>query len=470
MLRSKTGLLLATAVFTVVYVLALVLEESNKLTHPAYIFKDGLVIATTFKDDEILTAEKVEISDSPHLNPRKGNNNETVVVDEAIAAHIAALPKWLQKYLKWHAIKRSAYNSNQQRNDSVTIANNQQPIQDNTKFLVLSCFAKSQKCGGLSDRLRSIPYFLKIAKATNRVFLIKWDPNDLEKFLVPPIGGLDWTVPRHWDADFYSRNSCITKEINKRWRPGVSEKQRANELQSSEKVVCLYSQGDLYTEVKQDFATKAQPYGTYSDTFRTLFQPSTALAAQIDNIMVDLLGDSLQGNIYIAAQIRSSYPFLDENAPKEKKGLIRPNLKDYPNEVKGWADNAVRSVITEYEKYLMSTNATMIPASQKILHVYVTSDKPELVQYLKFQSPLANVSTTTFPSINIIGLESMPRPSVGAKEEVADATDLFPAFIDLFILGGSSCVAFGMGGYGRFGSRLAGEQCSVQHRMHGWHL
>jgi hypothetical protein len=423
--------------------------------------------------------------DSPHLGPRKGNKNETVirkVVDDAVAAHIAALPEWLQKYLKWHAKTRSAYNSKQQQVQVAAEQHDAMIQDDNTKFLVLSCF-ESQTCGGLSDRLRAIPYFLKIAKASDRVFLIKWGPHDLENFLVPPIGGLDWTVPRHWDADFYSKNSCITTEtVHERWQPGGSEKRRANELRrSSEKVVCAYANTDLYTEVKQDFATKAQPYGTYADTFRALFQPSTALAAEIDNIMVNLLGDSLQGNIYIAAQIRASYPFRDENdenpkrpiTPKGKrwanpKGLIKPNLESHPNELKGWADNAVRSVITTYEKYLMSANATMFPASQTILPVYVTADNAELVKYLKFQSPFTNVSTATFPSIKIIGLESMNRPHSKNQKKKA-VTDLFPAFIDLFLLAGSSCVSFGMGGFGRFGSRLAGEQCSVQHRIYGWH-
>jgi hypothetical protein len=359
---------------------------------------------------------------------------------------VAALPLWLQQYLEWHAHKRSSYD-------------------ENTKFVVLACL-KSQRCGGLSDRLKSIPYFLKLANATNRVFLIKWGPSDLENFLVPPTGGLDWTVPRHWGADFYSRNSCITKEKHSVLTKRESEEQRTKDIRSSDKrVVCVYSQDDLYNEVKQDFATEAQPYGTYADTFRALFEPSTALAAQIDNIMANILGDSLRGNIYLAAQIRSAYPFHDKN----HKGLIRPSLESHPNEVRGWADNAVRSVIRAYTQYLMSANATMIPASQKILPVYVTSDRPSIVEYLKFHSPFANASssTTTFPSIKIIGLESMKRPHV--QRNVENATDLFPAFIDLFILAGSSCVSYGMGGYGIFGARLAGEQCLVQHRIRGWH-
>jgi hypothetical protein len=70
--------------------------------------------------------------------------------------------------------------------------------------------------------------------------------------------------------------------------------------------------------------------------------------------------------------------------------------------------------------------------------------------------------------IQIVGLESMSRPHIEFSKEINPA-DLFPVFIDLFLLTGSRCISYGMGGYGLFGARLAGERCSVQHRSHGWH-
>ena len=67
--------------------------------------------------------------------------------------------------------------------------------------------------------------------------------------------------------------------------------------------------------------TQAQPYETYADVFQVLVEPSTALAAQIENAKVNILG--LQpGDIYLAAQIRSTYPFYDLHI-KEVGGLTR---------------------------------------------------------------------------------------------------------------------------------------------------
>jgi hypothetical protein len=427
MLYYRAAVVTITFLALTVYVLFLARKESNLENASTLIFKNQL-------HNDNLT-EKIKIAET------------RIVVDEAVAA----LPVWLQQYLEWHAHKLK------------------QPSQENsTKFVVLTCH-KSQRCGGLSDRLRSIPYFLKLANATNRVFLIKWGKFDLEDFLVPPTGGLNWTVPRHthWDADFYS-SSCLTREKVSRVHRDSWEEE-IEKLQSSTKMVCIYTQSDLYNEVKEDFTTQAQPYGTYADVFRALFEPSTALAAQIDNVKVNILGLQ-RGDIYLAAQIRSGYPFHDQEA----EGLIRPSLQSHPNEVRGWADNAVRSVISAYQQNLMSaSNANGTGNADHILPVYVTSDNSAVVSYLKFQSPFANVSVSVtemgkFSSIKIIGLESMDRPHIEFTG-LQNATDLFPVFIDLFMLGGSSCVSYGMGGYGRFGARLAGEQCLVRHRKKGWH-
>ena len=63
------------------------------------------------------------------------------------------------------------------------------------KFLVSRCF-RQDMCGGASDRLQDMPYNLMIANQTQRVLLLRWEkPAPLETFLVPPEGGIDWTLP-----------------------------------------------------------------------------------------------------------------------------------------------------------------------------------------------------------------------------------------------------------------------------------
>jgi len=81
------------------------------------------------------------------------------------------VPGWLDDYVKWHQIQRRV--------------NLYKP---ETKFLIVACH-KNHMCGGISDRLRPLPFFLMLAHKTNRVLLIKWQKFELEDFLVPPDGG-----------------------------------------------------------------------------------------------------------------------------------------------------------------------------------------------------------------------------------------------------------------------------------------
>ena len=87
------------------------------------------------------------------------------------------LPIWLQNYFKWHSKQR------------------QNPSSNETKYLVITCFRGDDYCGGTSDRLRPLPYYLLVANATQRVLLIKWTkPFDLGEFLMPA-RDIDWRTP-----------------------------------------------------------------------------------------------------------------------------------------------------------------------------------------------------------------------------------------------------------------------------------
>jgi hypothetical protein len=81
---------------------------------------------------------------------------------------------------------------------------------------------------------------------------------------------------------------------------------------------------------------------------------------------------------------------------------------------------------------------------------------------LKFQSPFAaanvstNVTTTSATEIgNFPGLESMDHPHI-EFDPIENATDLFPVFIDLFILGGCTVAVFHTGWAG------------MVNLLHGW--
>ena len=93
------------------------------------------------------------------------------------------LPQWVTSYLQWHRKIRPEINS-------------PESIEKGYRFLVLSCLETWGKCGGLADRLKPIPLALRLAYETKRVLLVYWNkPCELEEFLEPARGGLDWRTP-----------------------------------------------------------------------------------------------------------------------------------------------------------------------------------------------------------------------------------------------------------------------------------
>jgi hypothetical protein len=92
-----------------------------------------------------------------------------------------SLPPWMKEYFGWHRAERGR----------LTRGN-----WETRRYLVLRCLEDDAECGGASDRLGPLPYLLMLAHRARRLLFIHWSrPAPLEEFLVPPAGGMDWTVP-----------------------------------------------------------------------------------------------------------------------------------------------------------------------------------------------------------------------------------------------------------------------------------
>ena len=93
------------------------------------------------------------------------------------------LPHWIKAYFNWHKHKRTTWNLYNYTSE---------------RWLIMQCLADQdkRKCGGTADRLKPIPFMLRMAYNTRRILLIRWTrPASLEEFLVPPKNGFDWRVP-----------------------------------------------------------------------------------------------------------------------------------------------------------------------------------------------------------------------------------------------------------------------------------
>lgn len=96
------------------------------------------------------------------------------------------LPTWVKQYTDWHAKQRQRY---------LEAVRTNAPLPEDIRFLISRCLSYDH-CGGASDRLQDMPYNMMLANQTNRVLLVKWEkPAALEHYLVPPEGGINWSIP-----------------------------------------------------------------------------------------------------------------------------------------------------------------------------------------------------------------------------------------------------------------------------------
>ena len=108
------------------------------------------------------------------------NNNNTS--HNQPTGSVKNLPNWIKEYMKYHT----------EVVQNLTVHNWKE-----YKYLVLRCYRRDERCGGLSDRIKPVPLILLAAQRSQRILFIDWDrPFELQHFLVPPKHGFQWTVPR----------------------------------------------------------------------------------------------------------------------------------------------------------------------------------------------------------------------------------------------------------------------------------
>jgi len=346
---------------------------------------------------------------------RKLQSTERVAA--AVQSSLNIVPDWIKNYVEWHKDQRLNH------------------LHDpDTKFLTVTCH-RNYACGGLSDRLRPLPYFILAANKTGRVLFIKWQKFSLEDFLVPPLGGLDWRLPKEFDDlgedQPWRQCSCVDKSNRScnLWEHTDPKYNKKN--------IVINAREDLYADFKEQyFVTKRRPEGTYSSIMNLLFQPS----AKVNLLFLDTMKKlGLKPRQYLAAHFRDRYPHMPDRKAKmsdeHKKHLLH---------------NAVDCVVHK--------------SGIKNMPIYITSDKWKMVKYLLHDSPYAEKNN---PPVRIVGIEDINRENIDEGIDFLRRTpqEFYSIFVDMLIFSHSKCVSFGQGGYGLFGARMADERCMIQHQV-----
>lgn len=370
------------------------------------------------------------------------NINISVHLNSAMQKiYLESVPVWLKEYAEWHA--------DQRKNHIADPA---------TKFLILAC-ERYSFCGGVADRLKNIPFYLLFAHKSGRVLLIKWEKgNDLEDFLVPPIGGINWTLPSNMTiSDGYHMGN---------WEnimPWLQEPIQETSVKRYRKLVIGGSAGtggsmDFYRIEQQYkpnnapawFSTKRRPNGIMKETWEILFEPTPSVQNEITKTMSEL---GLSPRKYVVVHFRAEDIYFKKEDLKSSNDstLILLNEDDYTTDEERISEihNAIDCAFQLSQKHKDTYNK-----------VYFTSSDNKDVKYVLRKSPYKD---------KVIGKDDVIRfhsdePYQGWKDELhPNPEHLYQTYVDLYIMKNSYCVAYGSLGFGLLGARIAGEKCMLNY-------
>ena len=330
-------------------------------------------------------------------------------------------PDWMKSYMDWHAS---------------VVVNLKQENWKNYKYLVLRCYRKDERCGGLSDRLKPVPLMLLAAHRSKRILLIDWDrPCALQEFLITPVGGFQWNVPSFMipllrNGSFY----VVTRASN------LIES--CSQYDSRVLYTHLHDAQGGMTQYDEEFGTGAFAQ-VYHALFRTFFQPSPNVQYLIDKHLVT---DPMQASSNDKLLVQGQYSVAHFRAEYGREVKRHPLLLE-PAFLQKVTMNAIRC-------------ASELQPSVEAVPIYFASDNPVALATAR---QIAKVFD--YPIITFERSEEKPRHLDDYdKNNVTRPSDYYSTFVDLFLAGSGKCVTHGRGGFGRFASLLSfNVTCSSKH-------
>jgi hypothetical protein len=330
------------------------------------------------------------------------------------------IPPWMKRYFAWHRTERAQLKRENWKE---------------RRYLVLRCLRTDKKCGGASDRLNPVPYLLMLAAKTNRLFFITWSrPAPLEEFLVPPVGGLNWTVPDSVDFQPHligrktiygatqNETGIISSEKNAFWAH--------SDLFLVEARLTGARSWKAYDEGRSSPSSEASYESVYGEVWRILFEPSLPLAAQIAATKAKL---GLATGKYVSAHVRAQYVRNTTGNTAAVENALRCAMALLPGAPVYFASDSVHA-----SRYALGYG-------RDVLNHTVVAHIPE-------REPLHIDRGTSFLSHADADWNRYP------------ASAYYDTFVDLYLLSGGSCLTYGLGGYGHWASLFSGDvKCAVRH-------
>jgi hypothetical protein len=280
---------------------------------------------------------------------------------------------------------------------------------------------------------------LLLANKTNRLLFIHWSrPAPLEEFLVPPVGGLNWSVPEVVNFTLNGvKGNIILKHANITYI--VSEPANAYWAATDRAVVEARPKGTTsrYGErpgavydASREYPSEATFEQVFSDTWRVLFEPTPPVAARIQSALAN---NGLEAHKYVSAHVRAQHRNdTSEDTQTIKNALhcamsLKPNTPIYIAS----DSNDVARFGVEYGRRVLNQKVVAVIRDEPPLHI----DRGRAFLVLE-----------------------------DADWDQYPATAYYDTFVDLYLLSNGMCTTTGIGGYGQWSTMISmNASCSIKH-------
>ena len=408
-------------------------------------------------------------------------------------------PKWITEYMDWHAHIRSTHPAFFSANNT-TNNNNQHETTTLPPLLIVHCTAN---CGGLHDRLGSLPFDLYLANQTKRLLLYAWDrPMDLEHFLVP--NRLNWSLegfPRDHPHLVKLSNAPSLFDLYQRGDKGTDEILWNETLPNAIRLALNHTIPVFTTPLRThngEFFLESILKGlgetdmihttpTFGWIWQSIFQPSSGLTTYMEQMRHSM---NLTKGQYIAIHCRLHYPTMLEEQAKgiplqtlhgpgsiDRVGMkLEGRGKEFAVAV---GIHAVQCARTLAKKNNSNNNSNNNNDDADVEPLYFFSDANNLVQYMSqsnhtgthYRSDEFHVDESADQVLSKVRL--VVRPDIHERNNhhldyhhSSNPHDFYATFADLYLAMEARCITFGYGGFGRFAQQLTNTTCYLQHQLH----
>lgn len=344
-----------------------------------------------------------------HVNTSQASVTTIVSKKSNLWDNSTRLPLWMKEYFTWHQEMLRSLNEDNW---------------DSYHYFLYRCVPADKKCSGTSDRLKAVPALLLLAYQAQprRLLFFHWSrPARLEEFLVPPSGGMNWSIP-HWLADKLNIEQQGPKYFFESKRDFVKFPQYGDAIARVKNV-----RGSEFYDTSRNEAELSFDQ-VYHEVWNILFQPSSAIAALVKKEQQEM---QLQPSHYVAAHVRVLYmsDTVDQHEEINAIHCARSTRPGWPIYVASDSVNTSRAAVA----YGQEQNLRVVARHAEQDPLHLDRGRDFLVKSEDWKG----------------------RP----------ASDFYDVFVDLYLLVQSRCVAHGIGGFGSWASLVAGTQdCAIDHR------